>query len=109
MNGKIVLALALMLVAGAIIFANSNPVAAADPYSNSCVQASASEGRGLMTFFQQGPLCNKPGTCTPGQTFCEDRSVGARMTTCTAAGTWGPWAGCGRHSSCDVGGLGGKC
>ncbi|OIO80769.1 hypothetical protein AUJ84_02685 [Candidatus Pacearchaeota archaeon CG1_02_32_132] len=106
MDKKIALVLALMLIGGVAFFANTLSVNAADPsYSLMC----RDQNSGSLANFLKAPMCDKPGSCTPGQTFCEDRSIGARMTTCTASGVWGSWKGCGRYNSCDVGGLGGKC
>ena len=47
--------------------------------------------------------------CTPGATWCETRNCGARMSTCSAAGEWGAWVGCGRGSTCASEGYGGSC
>ena len=56
-----------------------------------------------------GLQCNKSGTCTAGDTWCETRTVGARSATCTAGGTWGAWVGCGRGTTCTTEGHNGKC
>ena len=50
-----------------------------------------------------------PEPCTPGATWCESHGCGARMSTCGAGGTWGPWVGCGRYSACTNNGYGGTC